>query len=124
MVTGGLDLWGLRPLVKVVDNPAIDVVFTGGGRPSDPSPLTEEIIGAVESTTQEMWPGVVVLPTMTTGATDGAKMRNAGIPTYGVSGLFVDRNDVRAHGRDERLLVKSFYEGYEFMYRLIRKLSS
>ncbi|MDG1232802.1 MAG: M20/M25/M40 family metallo-hydrolase [Pseudomonadales bacterium] len=114
----------LDTLVKVVDNPAIDVVFTGGGRPSDPSPLTEEIIGAVESTTQEMWPGVVVLPTMTTGATDGAKMRNAGIPTYGVSGLFVDRNDVRAHGRDERLLVKSFYEGYEFMYRLIRKLSS
>ena len=78
----------------------------------------------MESTTQAMWPGVVVLPTMTTGATDGAKMRNAGIPTYGVSGLFIDRNDVRAHGRDERLLVKSFYEGYEFMYRLIRKLSS
>ena len=74
----------------------------------------------MESTTQEMWPGVVVLPTMTTGATDGAKMRNAGIPTYGVSGLFIDRNDVRAHGRDERLLVKSFYQGYEFMYRLIR----
>jgi acetylornithine deacetylase/succinyl-diaminopimelate desuccinylase-like protein len=43
---------------------------------------------------------------------------------YGVSGLFIDRNDVRAHGRDERLLVKSFYQGYEFMYRLIRKLSS
>ena len=124
MVTGGLDLWGLRPLVKVVDNPAIDVVFTGGGRPSDPSLLTKEIIGAAENTTQEMSPGVVVLPTMTTGATDGAKVRNAGIPTYGVSGLFVDRNDVRAHGRDERLLVKSFYEGYEFMYRLIRKLSS
>ena len=114
----------LDTLVKVVDNPAIDVVFTGGGRPSDPSPLTAEIIGAVESTTQAMWPGVVVLPTMTTGATDGAKMRNAGIPTYGVSGLFIDRNDVRAHGRDERLLVKSFYQGYEFMYRLIRKLSS
>jgi len=110
--------------VKVVDNPAIDVVFTGGGRPSDPSLLTKEIIGAAENTTQEMSPGVVVLPTMTTGATDGAKVRNAGIPTYGVSGLFVDRNDVRAHGSDERLLVKSFYEGYEFMYRLIRKLSS
>ena len=51
-------------------------------------------------------------------------MRNAGIPTYGVSGLFVDRNDIRAHGRDERLLVRSFYEGYAFMYRLTKELSS
>ena len=61
---------------------------------------------------------------MTTGATDDAKMRNAGIPTYGVSGIFVDRNDIRAHGRDERILVQSFYEGYDFMYRLVKKLSS
>lgn len=113
----------LATLIKVVDDPEIEVVFQGGGRPSDPSPLTDEILGAVESITEEMWPGVVVLPTMTTGATDGAKMRNAGIPTYGVSGLFVDRNDIRAHGRDERLLVKSFYEGYEFMYRLVKRLS-
>ncbi len=51
-------------------------------------------------------------------------MRNAGIPTYGVSGLFVDQNDVRAHGRDERILVTSFYEGYAFMYALVKKLSS
>jgi acetylornithine deacetylase/succinyl-diaminopimelate desuccinylase-like protein len=51
-------------------------------------------------------------------------MRNAGIPTYGVSGLFVDRCDIRIHGRDERLSVVSFYEGYEFMYRLVKKLSS
>jgi len=114
----------LATLIKVVDNPEIEVVFNGGGRPSDPSPLTDEILGAVESITEDMWPGVVVLPTMTTGATDGAKMRNAGIPTYGVSGLYVDRNDIRAHGRDERLLVQSFYEGYEFMYRLVKKLSS
>jgi acetylornithine deacetylase/succinyl-diaminopimelate desuccinylase-like protein len=114
----------LATLIKVVDNQEIDVLFRGGGRPSDPSPLTDEILGAVESITADMWPGVVVLPTMTTGATDGAKMRNAGIPTYGVSGLYVDRNDIRAHGRDERLLVRSFYEGYEFMYRLVKKLSS
>jgi acetylornithine deacetylase/succinyl-diaminopimelate desuccinylase-like protein len=114
----------LAALIEVVDNPEVEVIHQGGGRPSDPSPLTSEILGAVESTTEEMWPGVVVLPTMTTGATDGAKMRNAGIPTYGVSGLFVDRNDIRAHGRDERILVKSFYEGYEFMYQLVKKLSS
>ena len=114
----------LSALIKVVDNSDIEVTHEYGGRPSDPSPLTDEILGAVELITEEMWPGVVVLPTMTTGATDGAKMRNAGIPTYGVSGIFVDRNDIRAHGRDERLLVRSFYEGYAFMYRLIEALSS
>jgi acetylornithine deacetylase/succinyl-diaminopimelate desuccinylase-like protein len=114
----------LTTLIKVVDNPEIEVIHQRGGRPSDPSPLTDEILGAVESTTEEMWPGVVVLPIMTTGATDGAKMRNAGIPTYGVSGIFVDRDDIRAHGRDERILVQSFYEGYDFMYRLVKKLST
>ena len=71
-----------------------------------------------------MWPGLTVLPTMSTGATDGAKMRNAGIPTYGVSGLFVDRNDMRIHGQDERLLKKSLYDGYDFLYRLGVELSS
>ncbi len=114
----------LDALVTAVDNPNIKVVHDGGGRPSDPSPLTDEMLHAVESVTEELWPGVVVIPTMTTGATDGAKMRNAGISTYGVSGLFVDRNDIRAHGRDERILVTSFYEGYAFMYKLIKKLSS
>ena len=114
----------LSTLIDVVDNADLEVTFNGGGRPSDASPLTDEIFGAVERITEEMWPGVVVLPTMTTGATDGAKMRNAGIPTYGVSGLFVDRNDIRIHGRDERLLIRSFYEGYTFMLLLIEELSS
>jgi acetylornithine deacetylase/succinyl-diaminopimelate desuccinylase-like protein len=73
----------LAALITVVDNPAIEVVPEYGGRRSDPSPLTDEILGAVELVTEEMWPGVVVLPTTTTGAPDGAKMRNAAIPTYG-----------------------------------------
>ena len=114
----------LSALVRVVDNPNMTVEFQGGGRPSDPSPLTDEILGAVESATDEIWPGVPVMPTMTTGATDGAKMRNAGIPTYGVTGLFVDRNDIRIHGRDERLLITSFYEGFAFSRLLVQKLSS
>jgi acetylornithine deacetylase/succinyl-diaminopimelate desuccinylase-like protein len=114
----------LEALVAAVDDAEVEVIYNGGGRPSDPSPLTDEILQAVESATEELWPGVVVIPTMTTGATDGAKMRNAGIPTYGVSGLFVDRSDIRIHGRDERLAVDSFYDGYEFMYRLMKKLSS
>lgn len=114
----------LRALTEVVNNPDLEVAYRGGGSLSDPSPLTEEVLGAVESVTEQLWPGVTVIPTMSTGATDGAKMRNAGIPTYGVSGLFVDRNDMRIHGQDERLLKESFYGGYEFLYRLAKELST
>jgi acetylornithine deacetylase/succinyl-diaminopimelate desuccinylase-like protein len=71
-----------------------------------------------------MWPGVPVVPVMSTGATDGWLLRQAGIPTYGVSGLFGDMDDSRAHGRDERMLVKSFFEGHAFLYRLVKELSS
>ncbi|MCH7671414.1 MAG: M20/M25/M40 family metallo-hydrolase [Proteobacteria bacterium] len=113
----------LRTLIDVVDNPAIEVQYRGGGSITDPSPLSEEIMTAVESVTESMWPGVTVMPTMSTGATDGARMRRAGIPTYGVSGLFVDRNDMRIHGQDERLRKQSLLEGYEFLYKLTKQLS-
>jgi acetylornithine deacetylase/succinyl-diaminopimelate desuccinylase-like protein len=61
---------------------------------------------------------------MSTGATDGLLLRRAGIPTYGVSGLFDDIDDVRAHGKDERIAVGSFFDGLEFMYRLVKAISS
>jgi len=70
--------------------------------------------------TEQMWPGVPVVPVMLTGATDGARLRLAGIPTYGVSGLFGDMDDVRAHGQDERITTRAFYEGMEFLYRLVK----
>jgi len=91
---------------------------------SPPSPLTQEVLGSIERTTQEMWPSVPVIPTMSTGATDGLFLRNAGIPVYGVSGIFEDVDDIRAHGRDERLPVASFFEGQEFMYRLVKRLGA
>jgi acetylornithine deacetylase/succinyl-diaminopimelate desuccinylase-like protein len=114
----------LRTLTEVVANPELEVEYLGGGRLSDASPLTEEVLGAIETVSISKWPGLTVLPTMSTGATDGAKMRNAGIPTYGVSGLFVDRNDMRIHGQDERLLKKSLYDSYDFLYQLGVELSS
>ncbi|MBT8148273.1 MAG: M20/M25/M40 family metallo-hydrolase [Gammaproteobacteria bacterium] len=114
----------LQTLTDVVDNPDLEVAYRGGGSLSEPSPLTEEILGAVESVTEQMWPGITLIPTMSTGAPDGARMRNADIPTYGVSGLFVDRNDMRIHGQDERLLKNSFYNGFDFLYRLTKTLSS
>jgi hypothetical protein len=61
---------------------------------------------------------------MVMGATDGRSLRVAGIPTYGIQGIFIDRNDIRFHGRDERILVQSFYEGHAFLYDLVKALSS
>jgi acetylornithine deacetylase/succinyl-diaminopimelate desuccinylase-like protein len=90
---------------------------------SAPSVLHEEIMGAIEKLSHEFWPTAVVLPTMSAGATDGSYLRNAGIPTYGHSGLAGDVDDVRAHGKDERVLVKSFYEGEEYLYRLVKMLA-
>jgi acetylornithine deacetylase/succinyl-diaminopimelate desuccinylase-like protein len=95
----------------------------GSATPSPPSPLTDEVLGPIERITQQMWPGVKVLPVMSTGATDGLYLRREGIPVYGVSGLFGDMDDVRAHGQDERIRVESFYEGMEFLYRLVSALT-
>jgi acetylornithine deacetylase/succinyl-diaminopimelate desuccinylase-like protein len=90
---------------------------------SAPSALNEEIMGTIEKLSQEFWPGAVVLPIMSAGATDGSHLRNAGIPTYGHSGLANDIREFRAHGKDERVLIKSFYEGNEYLYRLVKMLS-
>lgn len=111
-------------LVRVVDNLQVSITPIDEGQPSPPSPLTPELLEAIERITEQMWPDVPVIPTMSTGATDGLYLRRAGIPVYGVSGLFNDVNDVRAHGQDERISMRSFYEGLEFLYRLVKTLSS
>jgi acetylornithine deacetylase/succinyl-diaminopimelate desuccinylase-like protein len=111
-------------LIRVLDDPKISVASIGNATPSAPSRLRPDLMEALERITNQMWPGVPVVPVMSTGATDGAYLRNAGLPTYGVSGFFEDVDDTRAHGRDERLGVKQFYEGREFLYRLVKALSS
>jgi acetylornithine deacetylase/succinyl-diaminopimelate desuccinylase-like protein len=88
------------------------------------SPLREDVTGPVGQIASSMWPGVNVTPTMATGASDGKYLRLHGIPVYGVSGMFTDMDDVRAHGKDERIGVKEFYDGVDFMYRFIKALSS
>jgi acetylornithine deacetylase/succinyl-diaminopimelate desuccinylase-like protein len=90
---------------------------------SPASPLSAEVLGAVEALTQEMWPGTPVVPAMSTGATDSRFLRNAGIPVYGVSGLFVDPADNRIHGLDERVRVQQLYDSREFLYRLVKRLA-
>jgi acetylornithine deacetylase/succinyl-diaminopimelate desuccinylase-like protein len=113
-----------KTLVRVVDDNQISVTPTQIDPSSKPSPLTPEIVQAVERVTAEFWPGIPVIPTMSAGATDGLFLRNAGIPTYGTSGLAGDIDDVRSHGKDERILVKSFNDGQEYLYRLVKVLSS
>jgi acetylornithine deacetylase/succinyl-diaminopimelate desuccinylase-like protein len=87
------------------------------------SPLRPDLIKAMERVDDSLWPGVPLIPVMSTGATDGKYLRQAGIPTYGVQGIFIDRDDVRFHGRDERIPVQSFYEGQTFLYELVKTLS-
>jgi acetylornithine deacetylase/succinyl-diaminopimelate desuccinylase-like protein len=115
--------WVRERLVGAVADPQVRVAPIGSAHPSPESPLNPELLGAVEKLTEAMWPGVPVLPTMGTGATDSLYFRGAGIPMYGVSGIFGDVDDVRAHGKDERVAVKSFYEGQEYLYRLVKMLS-
>jgi acetylornithine deacetylase/succinyl-diaminopimelate desuccinylase-like protein len=112
-----------RTIEQVIDDPAVTVTPVSEVVTSAPSPLRPDLMTAVEELTTEMW-HVPVVPTMSTGGTDGTFLRNAGIPTYGVSGLFEDVDDARWHGRDERIGAKQFYESRLFLERLVRALSS
>jgi acetylornithine deacetylase/succinyl-diaminopimelate desuccinylase-like protein len=111
-------------LIRVFGDTSIEVSRAPAMSQAQPSPLNPEVMTAVERVTRELWGGnVAVIPTMGTGATDSRFLRSSGIHGYGVSGLFGDPNDSRAHGKDERVLVKSFYDSGEFLYRLVKALS-
>ena len=112
-----------RTLVGVIANPKLTLTPVEAAKPSPPSPLTPEIMQTIARITDQLWPGVPVIPFMSTGATDGLFFREAGIPIYGVSGLFGDMDDVRAHGRDERIGIREFFDGQEFLWRLVTTLS-
>jgi acetylornithine deacetylase/succinyl-diaminopimelate desuccinylase-like protein len=111
-------------LIRVLADSQIRVTLQPPDRRSAPeSPLLPEVMSAVERVTRSMWPGVIVLPVMDPWSSDSRRFRLAGFPVYGVSGVFYDIDDIRAHGNDERISVQSFYEGVEFMYRLMKQLS-
>ena len=110
-------------LVRVVADERIAVTVVDPGIAGPNSPLDPHLMDAVERVSAALWPGLPVVPLMSTGASDSRYFRLAGIPAYGVSGIFVDIDDVRAHGRDERLGVPQFYEGYDFLSRLVATLA-
>ena len=110
-------------LNAVVADPRIRIARKGEPTASPPSPLAPEVMEPIEAIVAEMWPGVTVVPVMSTGATDGLYARNAGIPVYGAGAIFDDPEDSRSHGRDERVAVTRFYEALEFWNRLARRMS-
>jgi acetylornithine deacetylase/succinyl-diaminopimelate desuccinylase-like protein len=111
-------------LIKVLADDEITVTQIEREVASEPSKLNEEIVGAVEKLSHEFWPEATLIPVMSSGATDGAFLRNAGIPTYGHSGMAMETGDsARLHGRDERVPMKSFYNGNEYLYRLVKMLA-
>jgi len=86
--------------------------------------LRPDVLESLKKVTQEMWPGTPVIPSMADGASDAVYTSAAGMPTYGLSGIAIDRDDVRAHGKDERVGVESFYRGVDFYYRFLKTLTS
>ncbi len=110
-----------QALIKLIDDPQVVVTFDAPPEStSPPPPLTSEVLEPIERVTAAMWLGVPVLPTMIAGGTDGRFLTPAGIPTYGVSGIFREPGKVNAHGLNEKILVKSLFEGREFLDRLIK----
>jgi acetylornithine deacetylase/succinyl-diaminopimelate desuccinylase-like protein len=113
----------LATLKKVAADDQVIITPLGDTTKGPASPMRPDVLNAVRDITNTMWPGVATVPTMVMGATDGRFLRIAGIPTYGVQGFFMDRDDIRFHGRDERLGVQSYYEGQEFLYELVKRLA-
>ena len=109
--------------LKRLGGSGVTVSRVYAANPSKPSPITPELFGAIEKLAAEYWPGAPIIPSMSAGATDGAFLRNIGIPTYGHSGLAGEVTENRAHGRDERVQVDSFYKGVDYLYRLVKMLA-
>jgi acetylornithine deacetylase/succinyl-diaminopimelate desuccinylase-like protein len=110
-------------LKKVIADTAVQLAIDGTPHNAGSSPMRNDLMSAIKSVTTALWPGVPAVPMMVMGATDGAYLRSAGIPTYGIQGLFYDRDDIRFHGRDERLKVQSFYQGQTFLYELVKRVA-
>ena len=112
-------------LARVIADTGIAITFTTNAHPDFPKsvpPIEPALLAATTDITHTMWGDIPVIPTMSTGATDGHYLRAAGIPTYGVSGIFSSPGETNAHGRDEELRVKSYYDGLSFLDQLVRRL--
>lgn len=112
-----------QTLVHVINDTSVHLAPVDTARPSPASPLRPDVFNAVEASVKAIWGNVPIVPIMETGATDGLFLRNAGLPVYGFSGLFIATNDVRAHGKDERILIAVFDHGLDFTYDLLKRIA-
>jgi acetylornithine deacetylase/succinyl-diaminopimelate desuccinylase-like protein len=122
-----------QELMRVFADPTIQVRYVADNgeatdtapdqAPAKPEPLRADVLKPLEKIADKMWPSAPVVPTMATGASDAIYTNPAGIPTYGVSGIAVDLDDIRAHGKDERVRVSSFYDGVAMYYLYIKALT-
>jgi acetylornithine deacetylase/succinyl-diaminopimelate desuccinylase-like protein len=120
-------------LVRMFDDPALSVRYReDSGELSDhgsdrkamtPPPLNPEVMQALRTTAAGLWPGAPTVPVMETGSSDSIFTMAAGIPSYGISGIAIDHDDIRAHGRDERIKIESYYDGVEFYYEFLKALT-
>jgi acetylornithine deacetylase/succinyl-diaminopimelate desuccinylase-like protein len=111
----------LSQLVAVIDDPKVSVTIPEVRGPiAAPAPLTPHVLKPIQKVAQEMWPGIPVIPALEPGASDAQFLNPAGIPTYGVTGIFTDPDGGGIHGLNERVRVRSVYEGRTFLYRLIK----
>jgi acetylornithine deacetylase/succinyl-diaminopimelate desuccinylase-like protein len=119
-----------QELEKVVADPKISVHEVGaiGGvtnrKSFAPPPLRPDVFQPLEKVVESMWPGLPVVPDMATGASDGVYTNAAGLPTYCVSAEAIDRDDIRAHGRDERVRTEAFYRAVDFYYRFLKAVTA
>ena len=111
-------------LKRVLADDRISVSIVGEAVPAPASAINPLIVSKLEALSRKLYGGLPVVPTMDTGASDGKYLRIGGIPTYGVPGVFEDVDDTRAHGKDERIGVKDFYDGVDFYYEFIKSLGS
>jgi acetylornithine deacetylase/succinyl-diaminopimelate desuccinylase-like protein len=121
-------------LVKLFNDPKITVRYRAdSGELSDhgsdrkamaPPPLRDDVMNSLRSVSAKLWPGATVLPVMEAGASDSIHTMNAGIPSYGITGVAIERSDDRAHGRDERLKIDAYYTGLEFYYQFLKALTT
>ena len=113
-------------IARVVGDTAIHIALTVPSREKfgvAPDAIDPTLLSSATTLTRQMWGNIPVIPTMSTGATDGRILRAAGIPTYGVSGIFSQPGENNAHGRDEKLRTRSFYEGLDFLYQLVKQVA-
>jgi acetylornithine deacetylase/succinyl-diaminopimelate desuccinylase-like protein len=122
-----------QTLVRVFADPKVSVRYVGAINAADRAldskgfptvPPAPEVLRPLEQVAAEMWPGAPVIPEMETGASDSIYTVAAGIPSYGINGVAIDQDDIRAHGKDERVRVASYFDGVDFCYRFLKAMTA